>query len=265
MTQEMIKAREEDDKVNPLTDKFLWRRFTNFYLTWFCWLPVLQDFTCCHQTYNYSRLWLARPHEQPLVTWNHAHSGALPPNSGWATQFNGVYQVCNHCMRTQSTQLGCSCAWALASTQSRKLVQFMHTQKPHKCYDEGEELHPFKPCHERMAPPCAPPCVHFSAGVTPKNCTAVHGHWPPPKVTNWCSLCIHRSHTSATIKAASCTPSNPATRGWHPLLYILVQGARWKTGFFPKVCWWFSHFWTIFWESCRFSNKWNRLWRKTCH
>ena len=62
---------------------------------------------------------------------------------------------------------------------------------------------------------------------------AVHGRWPPPKVANWCSLCTHRSHTSVMMKARNCTPSNPATRGWHPLVhprvYILAQGSRRKT------------------------------------
>ena len=116
--------------------EFLWRRFTHFYLTWFCWLPVLQDldYTCCHQMYNYSRPWSAPPGEPPLVMRNHAHSGALPPHSRWTTQFNGV---CNHCMLTQSTQLVCSCAWAVASIQSHKLAQFMPTQKPHKRYIEA--------------------------------------------------------------------------------------------------------------------------------
>ena len=58
----------------------------------------------------------------------------------------GVYQVCKHCMLTQSAQPGCSCVWALASTQTRRLVQSMPTQKPYKRYDEGEGLHPFEPC-----------------------------------------------------------------------------------------------------------------------
>ena len=62
---------------------------------------------------------------------------APPPHSGWTTQFNGVYQVCTHCVLTQSTQLGCSRAWALASTQSHKLAQFMPVQKPYKCCNEG--------------------------------------------------------------------------------------------------------------------------------
>ena len=69
-----------------------------------------------------------------------------PPQSGWTTQFNGVYQVCKHCMLTQSTQLGCSCAWALASTQTHKLVQSMPMQKPYNWYNEGAGLRPFKPC-----------------------------------------------------------------------------------------------------------------------
>ena len=30
--------------INPLTAEFLWWQFAHFYLTWFCWLPVLQDF-----------------------------------------------------------------------------------------------------------------------------------------------------------------------------------------------------------------------------
>ena len=50
-----------------------------------------------------------------------------------------------------------------------------------------------------------------------------------------------------------------------PRVYVLAQGAHQKTGFFsPKSAlriWWFSHFWTVFWESC-FSSKWNRLWCK---
>ena len=41
--------------------------------------------------------------------------------------------------------------------------------------------------------------------------------------------------------------------------------AWWKFGFFsPKSVlriWWFSHLWTLSWENCAFSSKWNRLWR----
>ena len=45
--------------VNPLTAELLWWWFIHFHLTWVCWQPVLQDFTCCHQTYNNSR-----PHDR---------------------------------------------------------------------------------------------------------------------------------------------------------------------------------------------------------
>ena len=51
-------------------------------------------------------------------------------------------------MLTQSTQLGCSCVWALASTQTHKLVQSTPTQKLYKHYDEGEGLCPFELRHE---------------------------------------------------------------------------------------------------------------------
>ena len=165
--------------IKPLTAEFSWRQFIHFYLSWVCWLPVLQDFTCCHQTYNYSRPWPAPPGEPLFASQNHAHSGRLPTESGWTTQFNGNYQVCHHCMLTQSTQVGCSCAWALAFTQTHKLVQFMPTQNPHKHYDEGEGL-----------------C------------------WKPVDFFPESALCI----------------------------------------------WWFSHIWTISWENCPFSSKWNRLW-----
>ena len=128
------------------------------------------------------------------------------PHFGWTTQFNGVYQVCNHCMLTQSTQLGCSCTWALAFIQSHKLVQLMLTRKLHKHYDEDKELRPFEPCHE-----------------------------------GWTLLV-------------------------HPHVYILAQGARRKpVDFLPKSAlriWWFSHFWTVFRESCHFSSKWNHLWHQ---
>ena len=33
---------------------------------------------------------MALPGEPPFVSWNHAHSEALPPQSGWTTQFIGV-------------------------------------------------------------------------------------------------------------------------------------------------------------------------------
>ena len=60
-------------------------------------------------------------------------------------------------MLTQSTQLGCSCAWALASTQTHKLVQSTPTQKPYKHYNEGMGLRLFEPCRKGRHPLRAPP------------------------------------------------------------------------------------------------------------
>ena len=117
--------------INPLTAELSWRWLIHFYLTWFCSLPVLQD---------------------------------RPSQSGWTTcQFSGVYQVCHHCMLTQSTQLGCSCAWVLAFTQTHKLVQFMLIQKPHKHYNEGKGLCPFEPCCEEGTSPSCTPRLHILA------------------------------------------------------------------------------------------------------
>ena len=54
----------------------------------------------------------------------------------------------------------------------------------------------------------------------------------------------------------SCTP---------PCVRFSAGGAPKKFGFFsPKSVlriWWFSHLWTLSWENCAFSSKWNRLWR----
>ena len=66
----------------------------------------------------------------------------------------------------------------------------------------------------------------YTAGV--QLCMGVGRH--ASKVTNWCSLCPCRSHTSTTMKPRGCTPSNPAMKGKHPFVhphvYILVQGAH---------------------------------------
>ena len=115
---------------------------------------MLPRFTCCHQTYNYVRPWPTPPGELPLVTQIHA---APPLNLAEPPNFNGVYQVCKHCMLTQSTQVGCSCAWALAFIQSHKLVQLCprrsHTTLP----------------RERCPPSCTPicTCLHRECTETP--------------------------------------------------------------------------------------------------
>ena len=57
-------------------------------------------------------------------------------------------------MFTQSTHLGCSCAWVLAFIQSHKLVQFTPMQKPHKHYNESRRLRPFELCREERTPLC---------------------------------------------------------------------------------------------------------------
>ena len=130
--------------------------YIHFYLTWFYWLSVLQNFTCYHQTYNYSRPWSAL-----LGSLNHLLScktmptqGHCPLNLAESPNLMGCTRSASTaCMLTQSTQLGCSCAWVLAFTQMHKLVQFMLMQKPHKCYNEGWGLCPFEPCHEEETPP----------------------------------------------------------------------------------------------------------------
>ena len=158
-------------ELNPLTAEFLWRRFTHFHLTWVCWLAVLQDFTCCHQTYNYSRPWSAPPGELPFISRNHAHSGAPPPQSGLTTQFNGFTRFASTACSHKSTQPGCSCAWVLASAQAHKLVQSMPMQKPYKHCDGARGCAPSNPAMRGDTPSCTPPpCVHFSAGSTPKKC-----------------------------------------------------------------------------------------------
>ena len=83
---------------------------------------------------------------------------------------------------------------------------------------------------------------------------AVCGHWPSPKVTNWCSLCPCRSHTSAALKARAV-----------PLWTLL--GRTLKTcAFFPKnllsISGDFHTFGPFSEKDCRFSSKWNCLWRK---
>ena len=62
-------------------------------MTIFPLLSVLQDFTCCHQTYKYSRPWSTQPGEPPFVSWNHAHLGE-PPNLMGFTRF--VTATCSH-------------------------------------------------------------------------------------------------------------------------------------------------------------------------
>ena len=100
--------------------------------------------TCAPGTYNYSRPWSAPPGEQPLVMWNHAHSEAPSPHSGWTTNLMGF-------------------------------TRFAITACSHKVHSWG---------------------------------AAVRGHWPSSKVTNWCSLCPCRSHTSTTMKVRGCAHSN---------------------------------------------------------
>ena len=129
--------------INPLTAEFCDDNLSTSTLPESVGYLCSRIFTCCHQTYNYSRPWSASPSELPLVTRNDAHSGAPPPQSGWTTQFNGVYQVANTACSHKVHSWG---AWALDSTQTHKLVQFMPVQKPYKCCNEGEGLYPFEPC-----------------------------------------------------------------------------------------------------------------------
>ena len=99
---------------------------------------------------------------------------------------------------------------------------------------------------------------------------AVRGRWPSSKVTNWCSLCPCRSHTSTMMKARGCAPSNSATRGDTPLctpprVRISAGGAPKTRGFLPQNLLYVSgdfHTFRPFSGSCCFSSKWNRLWRK---
>ena len=150
--------------LNPLTAEFSWRRFIHFHLTWVCWLSVLQDFTCCHQTYNYYRPWSAPPGEPPFVLQNHAHSGTPPPQTGWTTQFKEVYQVWSH--KVHSWGAAVHGRWL-----SPKLTNWCslrpcrsHTSTMMRARGSA----PSNPA-ARGTPPRAPPCVHFNAGGTPKN------------------------------------------------------------------------------------------------
>ena len=67
---------------------------------------------------------------------------------------------------------------------------------------------------------------------------AVHGCWLSPKLTNWCSLCPCRSHTSATTRVKGCAPSNPAARGdtphTPPCVCFSAGGAPKTRGFFSQ-------------------------------
>ena len=135
--------------VNPLTAEFFWQQFIHFHLTWVCWLPVLQDSTSCHQTYNYSghdRLHMVNhlsSHKTTHTRRHRPHNLVEPPNLMGFTRFAST---------------ACS----------------------HKVYSWG---------------------------------AAVRGL--PPKLTNWCSLCPCRSHTSAAMGVRSGAPLNPAARGGH--------------------------------------------------
>ena len=93
-----------------------------------------------------------------FVSQNHASPGAPPPQSGWTTQFNRVYQVCQHCMLTQSTQLRCSRAWALAFTQTHN----QHSLR--SCRSHISAAMTVRICAP-LNPPCAPPLACFRAGV----------------------------------------------------------------------------------------------------
>ena len=100
--------------------------------------------------------------------------GGTAPQSGWTTQFIGVYQVCKHCMLTQSTQLGCSCAWVLAATQTHKLVLSMSMQKPcrsHTSTTMRAGAVPLRtlPRARGEHPLVHPPCVRFGTGGAPKS------------------------------------------------------------------------------------------------
>ena len=154
--------------LNPLTAEFLWQRFTHFYLTWFCWQPVLHNFSCCHQTYNYSRPpWSAPPGKPPLVTWNHAHSGAPPlildepPNF---TRFAITAWPCSH--KVHSWGVAVRGHWPPSKVTNLCILcpcrsHTSTTMKVRGCA-------PSNPA-ERGTPPCAPPPgVHFSAGGVPK-------------------------------------------------------------------------------------------------
>ena len=107
-------------------------------------------------------------------------------------------------MLTQSTQLGCSCAWALASTQTHKLVCPCRSHTSDTVRARG--CAPSNPATRGIPPSCTSPCVSFSAGA-------------------------RRSHTSDTVRARGCASSNPAARGDTPPrapthVYVLAQGAR---------------------------------------
>ena len=143
---------------------------------------MLHNFICCHQTYNYVRPWSAPPGQSPLVTQIHAHSGAPLPQSGQTTQFNGVYQVCKHSMLTQSTQVGCSCAWALAFYPKPQIGAVMPTQKPHN------------PAARKVSPPCAPPICTFAQRV----------HWNSVDFFPISALCIWWFSQLWTIFWESC-------------------------------------------------------------
>ena len=69
---------------------------------------------------------------------------AEPPNLMGFTRFAII--ACSH--KVHSWGVAVRGRWPPS-----KLVQFMPTQKPHKHYNEGEELCSFKPCRERGAPP----------------------------------------------------------------------------------------------------------------
>ena len=92
---------------------------------------------------------------------------------------------------------------------------------------------------------------------------AVCGRWPQSKVTNWCSLCPHRSHTSTMMKVnptvregtpSSCTPS---------CVRFSAGGASKNSGFIPQSLFYVSgdfHTFGPFSERVViFSSKWNHL------
>ena len=124
---------------------------------------MLQDFTCCHQTYNNSR-----PHDR-LHPVNCLSPRKTTPTRGHCLLY--LAESPNLMGFTMFASTACSHkvhSWD-AAVRGRwlppKLTNWcsLRPRRSHiyKHYDECEELCPFEPCHEEGHPPCAPPVCTF--------------------------------------------------------------------------------------------------------